>query len=136
MRLDAILRSYADHGEAHIEQISRTLAAQYADRPDSSEEFFANLTREWSALFNFLSRHESEVDVPVEAGWSAKDHVAHITAWETFLLRHHLGGEDAASALELTPKTGVSSTSVKATVPSELRAAARSPMSGMPVMER
>ena len=104
VRLDAILRSYADHGEAHIEQISRTLAAQYADRPDSSAEFFANLTREWSALFNFLSRHESELDVPIEAGWSAKDHVAHITAWETFLLRHHLGGEDAASALELTPQ--------------------------------
>lgn len=28
MTLDAILRSYAAHGEAHIEQITRTLAAQ------------------------------------------------------------------------------------------------------------
>ena len=36
----------------------------------------------------------------------------------------------------LTPKTGVSFTSVKATVPSDLRLAERSPISGMPVIER
>lgn len=104
MRLDTILHSYADHGEAHIDQIARTLVAQYVGRPDSSEQFFANLAREWGALFTFLSRHESVLDTPIDAGWSAKDHVAHITAWETFLLRHHLRGEDAAGALELTPQ--------------------------------
>lgn len=104
VRLDTILLSYADHGEAHIDQISRTLAAQYVARPDTAEEFFANLTREWDALFNFLRRHEHVLDLPLEEGWSAKDHVAHITAWETFLLRHHLGGAEAASALELTPE--------------------------------
>lgn len=104
VRLDAILFSYANHGEAHIDQITRTLVAQYAERPKSTDELLAMLTREWSALINFLARHEDALLEPLESTWSAKDHLAHITAWETFLVRHHLDREDAATALELSPE--------------------------------
>lgn len=104
MRLDAILLSYADHGEAHIDQITRTLAAQYAERPSSVAELLANLTCEWDALLRLLARHPDVLTAPLDSTWSAKDHLAHISTWETFLLRHHLGGEDAAAALDLAPE--------------------------------
>lgn len=104
MRLDAILFSYADHGEAHIDQITRTLVAQYAERPSSAATLLTHLTCEWNALLNLLSRHQEALLEPLESTWSPKDHLAHISAWETFLLRHHLGGEDAAAALGLSPE--------------------------------
>jgi len=102
LRLDTLLFRYADHGEAHIDQITRTLAAQYANRPASTAEMLAHLTREWHALLDVVSRNESLLLEPLESTWSAKDHLAHVTAWEIFLLRHHLDGEDAAVALELS----------------------------------
>lgn len=104
VRLDAILFSYANHGEAHIDQITRTLVAQYAERPASTEDLLAMLTREWDALIHFLARHEDALLEPLESTWSAKDHLAHITTWETFLVRHHLDREDASTALELSPE--------------------------------
>lgn len=104
VRLDAILFSYANHGEAHIDQITRTLVAQYAERPASTEDLLAMLTREWDALIHFLARHEDALLEPLESTWSAKDHLAHITTWETFLVRHHLDRDDASTALELSPE--------------------------------
>lgn len=104
LRLDAILFHYADHGEAHIDQITRTLVAQYADQPASSAEMLANMTREWNALLTFVRCNESALLEPLESTGSGKDHLAHVTAWETFLLRHHLDQEDAAVALELSPQ--------------------------------
>ena len=34
-------------------------------------------------------------------GWTIKDHLAHLTHWEQWLLRHHIAGEPAHDILKL-----------------------------------
>lgn len=100
-----LLRVYAAHGEAHIAQIRRTLAAQYPELPDRKGELMARIDREWATLQRLL-RHLSpaQMETPAADGWSPKVHVAHITAWENYLLRHLLRGEPAHTAVGIADR--------------------------------
>ena len=105
MTLADILRSYAAHGVAHLDQMSRTLLAQYAQAPASKEELLAQIDREWGALQSFVGRHGTRLEVPDAGGWSVKDNLAHLAAWERYLVRRVLQGQSAASAFGMDRAT-------------------------------
>lgn len=101
MTLADILQSYAAHGGAHLDQMSRTLLAQYAQLPASKEELLGCIDREWRALQSFVGRHSTRLEAPDVGGWSIKDNLAHLAAWERYLARRVLQGHSAASAFGL-----------------------------------
>jgi hypothetical protein len=101
--LESQLQMYAKHGLAHIEQIRRTVAAQYTQPPISLDELLARIDREWARLGSLLARMTPEQLVtPLASGWSPKDHLAHITAWERFLTGYVIGGQPAHEAFGMT----------------------------------
>lgn len=93
-------RTYADHGAAHIEQMRRTLAAQYARPPGSKTVLLERIDHEWDAinrLLVFLS--PAELEQPIGGGWSAKQHMAHLTGWERYLITNVLDCQPGHAAL-------------------------------------
>jgi hypothetical protein len=104
MTLDDILRSYARHGEAHLEQIRRTVAAQYAAPPTTHDELLGRIDREWTRLNDLIRRMTpAQLETPISGGWSPKDHLAHVTAWERYLIGTVIGGRPAAVSFGLDP---------------------------------
>jgi hypothetical protein len=79
----------------------------------------ARIDREWAALERRIALlSEAEMTTPGDGGWSVKDLLAHISAWERVLLINHLQGgtfaeaagmdEDTAAATEqMTAETGL-----------------------------
>ena len=95
------LQMYARHGQGHVEQIRRTVAGQYASYvPASLDELLACIDREWVRLGSLLERMTPEqMQTPLENGWTPKDHLAHITAWERFMVGYAINGGPAHEAL-------------------------------------
>lgn len=62
----------------------------------------ARIRREWSALMDVIEPlSKEEMRVPGDGGWSPKDHIAHLTAWEQYTLRHHIQGQPAHKVLQV-----------------------------------
>lgn len=98
------LKLYAAHGEGHIDQIRRTLAAQYSAPPTSKPELMARIDETWAMLNHLLNRlSPADMEEPGPSGWSPRVQLAHITAWESQLTLSHLGQEPSAVALGLDP---------------------------------
>ena len=101
--LESTLKLYAGHGEAHIEQIRRTVAAQYPEPPTSLEELLGRIDREWGRLNGLIRRMTPEqLEASVDGGWSPKDHLAHVTAWERYLIGTVVGGRPSHEVFGLT----------------------------------
>jgi hypothetical protein len=104
MTLDAILRSYAAHGEAHLTQIRRTVAAQYTAPPATHEELLTRIDREWLRLNDLVRRMTpAQLEAPYAGGWSPREHLAHVTAWERYLIGTVIGGQPPAVSFGLDP---------------------------------
>ncbi|MBW7885755.1 MAG: DinB family protein [Caldilineaceae bacterium] len=102
LTLAMILHIYADHGEAHIDQMTRTLKAQYAQLPANRQELMAWIDREWTSLQQLVSRLGTQRLAMADAnGWTAKDHLAHIATWERSMVRRILSGVPYFAALEI-----------------------------------
>ncbi len=75
-------------------------------QPQTKAELMPLIEREWTALEEAIGRlSEAQMTWPDAGGWSPKDNLAHITAWERVMLRYHLQGrpfEDAAGVDEGT----------------------------------
>lgn len=68
--------------------------------PQNSTELLQRITQDWTQLMDALAALTVEqVITPAADGWTVKDHLAHLTYWEQWLLRYHLGGEPAHSVL-------------------------------------
>ena len=94
------LKLYAGHGQGHVDQIRRTVAAQYRELPTTSDELLARIDREWARLHGLVERIPAEqMETPLEGGWSPKEHMAHVTAWERFLRDYVIGGRPVHEAL-------------------------------------
>jgi hypothetical protein len=62
----------------------------------------ARIGREWSALMDVIEPlSDEQMKVPGAGGWSAKDHLAHLTAWEQYTLLHHVQGQPAHEVLQV-----------------------------------
>jgi uncharacterized protein (TIGR03083 family) len=75
-------------------------AGEYAVPPQSIADLMARIDREWAALERALAPlSEAQMTTPSAGGWSVKDLLAHISAWERVLLVCDLqGGTFAAAA--------------------------------------
>lgn len=70
--------------------------------PQSTAELLDRVEQEWSRLLSGLaSLSPAQMTTPDADGWSIKDHLAHLTHWEQWLLRHHIAGEPAHDILKL-----------------------------------
>jgi uncharacterized protein (TIGR03083 family) len=81
-------------------------AGEYAAAPQDQAELRARIDHEWAALERTLAPlSESQMAAPGPGGWSAKDLLAHISAWERVLLVCHLQGGSFAEAAGMDEAT-------------------------------
>jgi hypothetical protein len=70
--------------------------------PKDKAELMARIEAEWAALLARIEgRSEEQMAVPDAGGWSAKDNLAHIAAWERILWLHHLQQVPTHEALQV-----------------------------------
>jgi hypothetical protein len=79
---------------------------EYTGPPSDKSELMGRINREWAALERTIDRlSEARMTAPGPGGWSAKDLLAHISAWERVLLVHHLQGGTFAKAAGMDEAT-------------------------------
>ena len=80
--------------------------AENESMPESKAELDARITREWDALQAVIAGlSEEQLTAPGEGGWSIKDNLYHIAAWEQVPLGAVLGSQTLAQALGVAPET-------------------------------
>jgi uncharacterized protein (TIGR03083 family) len=68
-----------------------TESNDYAILPKNMTELMLRIQREWTALQRAIDGlSEAQMSVPDAGGWSIKDNLAHLTAWENFMRQHYL----------------------------------------------
>lgn len=74
--------------------------------PQNQAELMQRIEQDWTELMNQVGRlSEAQLETPLDDGWSAKDHLAHLAAWERHLLLAHLQGRPAAESLDVDEAT-------------------------------
>ncbi len=74
--------------------------------PDDMADLLARIEHEWSALLQVIEPLTPEQMSFSEAGgWSIKDNLAHLAAWEHFMLRYHLAGDPPHEAMGIDEAT-------------------------------
>ncbi len=73
--------------------------------PCTKAELFERIDSEWKLLADVISGFDSErMQIQEFGGWSVKDILAHITAWERFMCSHYLQYRAAHEAFGLELK--------------------------------
>ena len=68
-----------------------TESNDYAILPKNKVELLNRIEREWTALQRAIAGlGEAQMSVPDAGGWSIKDNLAHLSAWENFMRQHYL----------------------------------------------
>jgi uncharacterized protein (TIGR03083 family) len=63
----------------------------YSILPRDKAELMDRIQREWTALQRAIAGlSEVQMSVPDAGGWSIKDNLAHLSAWENFMRQHYL----------------------------------------------
>jgi hypothetical protein len=74
--------------------------------PRNKTDLMACIQREWSALMRAIEGLAPEqMSAPRSGGWSVKDHLAHLAAWEQFLVQHHIQGQPPHQVMEMDAET-------------------------------
>ena len=74
----------------------------YSSLPSDKAELLRRIAHEWATLKRVIdSLSDEQMSVPDEGGWSIKDNLAHLTAWEEFMRLHHLRGLPPHKALDM-----------------------------------
>ena len=72
--------------------------------PKDKAELLLHIQREWSALLQAIEGlGEVQMNRPDAGGWSIKDNLAHITEWESFVLRNQFRGQPPHLAMQVAP---------------------------------
>jgi hypothetical protein len=59
--------------------------------PINKEELLNRIHKEWTQLLQvILPLDEDQMTTAVDGGWTIKDNLAHIIAWEQYLIHHHI----------------------------------------------
>jgi hypothetical protein len=83
-----------------------TNGGHWGHLPHNQEELLERIHQEWIKLMHVIQNLDAdEMTTPAKGGWSVKDHLAHITAWERYLCEHHLNQEPAHEVLGMTADT-------------------------------
>lgn len=102
-------RPDAYNGEAAELAWGRTLAFLAEQLPEKDEpmprgmdELLARIERGWDELQDAVAgRSEAELTTPGPEGWSAREHLGHVTFWERLLLESYIGGRPATEVTGL-----------------------------------
>jgi hypothetical protein len=87
------------------EKIMNDDVHEEANLPQNKEELLARIDEEWKLLEAVISGIGADrMLTPKFGGWSVKDILAHITAWERFMCLNYLQHEAAHEAFGLSPK--------------------------------
>jgi hypothetical protein len=79
-----------------------------SDLPQNQAELMQRIEQDWTELMNLVGQlSEAQLEGPLDDGWSAKDHLAHLAAWERHLLLAHLQGRPVTESLEVDEATAV-----------------------------
>jgi len=74
--------------------------------PRDKTDLVERIQREWSALMRAIEELTPEqMSAPMSGGWSVKDNLAHLAAWEQFLVHHHLKGQPPHQAMQMDAET-------------------------------
>ena len=74
--------------------------------PNDKADLFKRIEGEWSGLVGVVETlTEAQLNAPGPGGWSIKDNLAHLAAWERFMRLHYLGGHPAHEAMAIDPAT-------------------------------
>jgi hypothetical protein len=74
--------------------------------PQNKADLIARIQHERAALERVISTlNDAQMIMPGPEGWSVKDHLAHIVAWEQILVHAHLGGQSFAEAAQMDEAT-------------------------------
>jgi len=74
--------------------------------PKDKAELIANIERERTALLQTVEKlTPRQMTTPDVGGWSPKDNLAHLSAWEQFMLRCHLQGQPPHQAFQIDEAT-------------------------------
>ena len=74
----------------------------YSSMPADKAELLLRISHEWAALERVIgSLSDEQMGVSDEGGWSIKDNLAHLTAWEEYMCLHHLQDLPPHEALDL-----------------------------------
>jgi hypothetical protein len=67
------------------------ISPEISARPADKQELLERIQREWNPLFQMVQKPGPEqASRPGMSGWSVKDNLAHLAAWEQMMLRSYL----------------------------------------------
>jgi hypothetical protein len=70
--------------------------------PEDTAGLLARIQDEWSTLIAAIDELTAEqMNVPDAGGWSIKDNLAHLAAWEQYMLHHYLGDQPPYEAMQI-----------------------------------
>jgi len=76
--------------------------------PTNKQELLTRIETEWSALMALVEKlDEPKMLALDEGGWSAKDNLAHLSAWMKILLGRHMDGRPLEDVLGFSPSGAV-----------------------------
>ena len=74
--------------------------------PKDKTDLLERIQLEWSALLKDIDKLSPEqMNRPGAGGWSVKDNLAHLAAWEQFMLRHHIQGHPPHQVMQVDEAT-------------------------------
>jgi len=74
--------------------------------PKDKADLMERIQREWSALTQAMDKlSDEQMSVPGTGSWSIKDNLAHLAAWEQFMLLVHLQGHPSHEAMQVDEAT-------------------------------
>src|SRR5512139_2037408 len=78
----------------------------YTVPPGDKGELMRRIHREWSRLEQAISPlGDAQLEILDEGGWSVKDNLAHLTAWEQYMRLFYLGDLPAHEAMQVDQET-------------------------------
>ncbi len=78
----------------------------YSLPPKDKAELLRRIQREWDALEQaFAGLSAAQMGVPDAGGWSIKDNLAHLTAWERFMRLAYIHKTPAHEAMQVDAET-------------------------------
>ena len=74
--------------------------------PHDTTDLLKRVQHAWVELEQaFAGLSDEQMNIPGAGGWSIKDHLAHLTAWEQFMLQCHLRGRPAHKVMQVDEAT-------------------------------
>jgi hypothetical protein len=83
--------------------IEKREESQLADTPTTKAELLERIHSSYAALEQTIGQlQEAQFTAPIDGSWSAKDLLAHVTAWQQVMLQFHVGGQPFNDVVGLT----------------------------------